>query len=254
MNGVRVHMPSLRELRPDGGLFDYVARFIAEKIDDPDRQVEQTMRAMRFLQDTRGDYDWPRNLRELKNHVDRFLLNDGADGARDPAVSSSVPPPASPAPEASPAGPVSVGLRSSGILGLRAKAGDIDADELLRSYVTRVHANTGQNMAETARRTRFNRRTVARWIDPERLARLLQAPRSYAGDEGAAGDGEPGISGQESTSGEGGLRGRGPSLKSIGRGQLGAVHQSLNARPMPSFESTARFSYAGVPLFLARAP
>jgi hypothetical protein len=71
----------------------------------------------------------------------------------------------------------SICLPSSGILGPRAKAGDVDHEELLRAYVTRIHARTGQNKAETARLTGFDRRTVARWIDPERLSRLLARPK-----------------------------------------------------------------------------
>jgi hypothetical protein len=64
---------------------------------------------------------------------------------------------------------------SSDILGRRAKTGDVDHEELLRAYVTWVYFRTGQNKTETARRTGFDRRTVSRWIDPVRLARLLQS-------------------------------------------------------------------------------
>jgi hypothetical protein len=177
MNGFRVHMPPLRELCAEGGLLDYVARFVAERIDGLDQQCEKTLRAMRFLQDTKGDYDWPRNVRELKNEVDRFLLDEGA---REPVASSEPPP----GPAASPVAPESVCL-SSGILGPRAKVGDIDREELLRAYVTQIYVSTGLNIAETARRTGFNRRTVPRWIDPVRVARL-QARRNDAEHEGAA--------------------------------------------------------------------
>jgi len=167
MNGARVHMPSLRELRADGGLLEYVDRFVGAKIDDPELRCAHTMRVMRAIQDDLADHEWPRNLRELKNYTERCLLLDAG-------APSSVEPRPRPAPAAFPApAPESVALPSSGILGPRAKAGDVDHEELIRAYVTRIHALTGQNKAETARRTGFDRRTVARWIDPVRLARLV---------------------------------------------------------------------------------
>ena len=66
---------------------------------------------------------------------------------------------------------------SSGILGPRAKAGEVTLDEINRAYVTRVHLLSEQNMAETARRTGVDRRTVRRWLDFARLARWLKGGR-----------------------------------------------------------------------------
>jgi hypothetical protein len=40
-----------------------------------------------------------------------------------------------------------------------------------------MHAYTSQNKTETARRTGFDRRALAQWIDPERLARTLREPK-----------------------------------------------------------------------------
>jgi hypothetical protein len=80
----------------------------------------------------------------------------------------------SPAPAAPAEAPPSVCVPSSDILGDRAKAGEVDQHERRRAYVTWIYFVTGHNKAETARLTGFHRRTVTRWIDPVRLARLLQ--------------------------------------------------------------------------------
>src|SRR5262249_14234908 len=119
-------------------------------------------------------YDWPRNLRELRNYTERCLLLDaGAPSSAKP----SAPAPAPAAPRAAPGPPESICLPSSGIVGPRAKAGDVDHGELIRAYVTRIYVRTGQNKSETARLTGFDRRTVGRWIDPVRLSRLLAEAR-----------------------------------------------------------------------------
>jgi ActR/RegA family two-component response regulator len=59
-------------------------------------------------------------------------------------------------------------LPSSGILEPKAKAGEVSVEAVTRALVKRVHALTGQNMAETARRTGLDRRTVARWLKPSK--------------------------------------------------------------------------------------
>jgi ActR/RegA family two-component response regulator len=64
-------------------------------------------------------------------------------------------------------------MPSSGLLGPRAKAGDVSLDELDRAYVTRIYMLTGENVAETSRRTGLDRRTVRRRIDRARLVRWL---------------------------------------------------------------------------------
>ena len=70
--------------------------------------------------------------------------------------------------------PESTCLPSSGILGPKAKAGEVTLAELERAYVTQVHVLTDQNMAETARRTGLTWRTVSRKLDLARLARWLK--------------------------------------------------------------------------------
>jgi DNA-binding NtrC family response regulator len=167
-------MPSLRDLRADGGLLDYVAAFVADRIADPEQCCVLTMRVMRSIQDTLPDHGWPRNLRELKNYTERFLL-DG--GAQDPSSwhDAGVPSEQAPAP-AEP--PPSLCVPSSEILGRRAKAGEVSVEDLLKAYVTRIYFLTGQNKSETARLCGFDRRTVSRYIDPERLARLIEASKA----------------------------------------------------------------------------
>ena len=182
MNGFRVHMPSLRELRADGGLLDYVGGFVAARIDDPDLRCTLTLRVMRSIQDTLADHDWPRNLRELKNYTERCLVA-GESGPDTVEPSARALAPAAPAvtmgdpqrvPQPPPDAPQSVCVPSSGIVGWLAKDGGVDHEELIRAYVTQIYFLTGQNKAETARRSGFDRRTVDRYIDPVRLARLLQ--------------------------------------------------------------------------------
>jgi DNA-binding NtrC family response regulator len=183
MNVIRVHMPSLRELRADGGLLDYVDGFVGAKLDDQARRCAVTMQVMRSIQDELGDYDWPRNLRELKNFTERCLLRldeTGPDTTEpshpDPAPTVTMEDPRS-ASHGLPEAPASVCVPSSDILGQQAKAGAVDYRELLRAYVTRIYVLTGQNKAETARLTGFHRRTLAQWIDPVRLARLIAASK-----------------------------------------------------------------------------
>ena len=65
-------------------------------------------------------------------------------------------------------------MPSSGILGPKAKAGEIGFKQLGRAYGTRMYVVTGQNRAETARRAGLDRRTVLRWLNPARLVRWLK--------------------------------------------------------------------------------
>ena len=64
-------------------------------------------------------------------------------------------------------------MPSSGILGRRAKAGEVTLEEVNRAFVTRVYVATNLNTAETARRLGLDTRTVQRLLDPGLLARLL---------------------------------------------------------------------------------
>jgi transcriptional regulator with GAF, ATPase, and Fis domain len=174
MNGMRVHMPPLRDIlaeAPDE-LYVYVRAFVADKIDAPARVDAWTERVVDTIRATLPGYTWPRNLRELKNYTERFLLTDGRAapaGAR-AAAPAPVQPAAAPAAGGTPESAV---LSSSETLWARAKAGEVPAEELARGLVTWIHAENGQNQTETARVTGFNWRTVGKLIDPVRLSRWV---------------------------------------------------------------------------------
>ena len=160
MNGVHIHMPSLRQMlaeAPDE-MRHYVRAFVAKKI-SPARVETWTESVLGSIGATRLGHPWPRNLRELQHETERCLLGAGpADSVPvSPPAETTSPPPAADAPE-------STCMPSSGNLGPRAKAGEVSAEEVTRSLVKRVHALTGENLAETARLTGLDRRTVARWL------------------------------------------------------------------------------------------
>jgi DNA-binding NtrC family response regulator len=170
MNGVGIHMPALRRMVAEapGEMRSYVGAFVADKVAGAPRVETWTERVVGSIVATRFGYPWPRNLRELKNYTDRYILTDG-----------HVPPPAvvrgaaAPRPTEGGVAPESACVPSSGVLGPRAKAGDVSLDELDRAYVTRIYMLTGENVAETSRRTGLDRRTVQRRIDRARLVRWL---------------------------------------------------------------------------------
>lgn len=54
--------------------------------------------------------------------------------------------------------------------------GGLSLDELLRRYVTLVHADAGTNLEATARRLDVDRRAVKRYLDREFAARLRASP------------------------------------------------------------------------------
>lgn len=171
MNGVPIRMPSLRQILAEAPeeLPGYVRRFVADKFDDPGRVESWTARVVGSIEETRRGYAWPRNLRELKNYTERYLLTDGQ---MDEAQAST----GATAAEGS-GTPASLGVVSSGILGPRAKEGKVSLEELMRAYVTRMHVLTALNKAETARRTGLDWRTVKQWIDPARLGRWVARRR-----------------------------------------------------------------------------
>ncbi len=103
-------------------------------------------------------------MRELKHYAENYLLTDGRMSPAPP------PPPVAPPEQGAPESTCEV---SSGILGPRAKAGEVTLEEIARDYVTRVHVLTDQNRSETARRTGLNWRTVGQKLDPARLIRWL---------------------------------------------------------------------------------
>ncbi len=165
---VRIRMPPLRQILAEAPeeLDLYVRGFVADKLDDPGQVERWSARVQRSIAKTQRGYDWPGNLRELKNYTVNCLLSE--------EPSEAPPEESAPAAVEEQAGtPASAELVSSGLLGPKAKAGAVSLEELNRAYATRVHLLTGQNKAETARRLGVDWRKVGRWIDPARLMRWL---------------------------------------------------------------------------------
>ncbi len=90
------------------------------------------------------DYSWPGNFRELEQCVRNVLIR----GEYWPAKLA--------------------GKGDFAALADDVMAGTLTADQLLRRYVTLVHAQT-RNYEETARRLRLDRRTVKAKVDPQML-------------------------------------------------------------------------------------
>jgi DNA-binding NtrC family response regulator len=209
INGVRIHMPPLRQMIAEDPweLVRFVRRFVRGAGLRDEAEVQAwTQRIADDIFTKMAGYSWPRNLRELKNFTERYLLADGempelqratspaapAAEAHAPAVTvpgTSVPVAAS-APVTmretpmSPAQPVEMGapqsvyapesvcVQSSQILGEEAKKGQLSVDTVLAEYVTEVFLNTGENLTKTAKLLKLHRQTVAKLIDPACLARL----------------------------------------------------------------------------------
>ncbi len=174
INGVPIRMPPLRQMLAEAPeeLRGYVRGFLAEKLDHPGRVEDWSARVVRSIEETKRGYAWPGNVRELRNYAENYLLMDGRVETAETSAPSVVAQAGSA--EGVQAGtPESAAQASSGILGPQAKAGKVSADEVMRAYVTQVHVLTGENKAETARRTGLNWRTVKRLIDPARLKRWL---------------------------------------------------------------------------------
>jgi DNA-binding NtrC family response regulator len=157
----------------------YVRRFVAAKIDNPARVEAWTDRVMNEIAATRSGYPWPRNLRELKNYTERYLLTAGHVFQVAPSAPASPPaapsPPASPpAAQSPPEGPESTSPPSTKLMWQKAMAGELSVAELISGYVTWVHFLNNLNKAETARKTGLGWRTVTQKLDFVRLLRWLQ--------------------------------------------------------------------------------
>jgi DNA-binding NtrC family response regulator len=149
--------------------------FVAKKLDEEGQREMWTERIVGYIAEKLPGHAWTRNLRELKHLTERYLLTSGKM-PKPPVVTS----PAEPAGEAAPGArraPESVCAPSSGLLGPMAKRGHVSARKLTEAYVTEVFITTGQNLAETARKTGMHRRTVRGLIDRARLARRLARRR-----------------------------------------------------------------------------
>jgi DNA-binding NtrC family response regulator len=182
MKAVRIHMPPLHAMlaQAPGDLRIYVRASVAAKIDSPARVEALTDRVVASIHAGHPDPGWSGNLRALKHYTEYYIVTDGhVSGPAAPAAASPPAAPipaaaASPPPPADPRTPESTCLPSSGILGPKAKAGEVSFVEATRALVTWTHVLTGQNTAETARLMEVDRRTVTRWLDPARLARWLK--------------------------------------------------------------------------------
>ena len=79
LNSLEIHVPPLRERREDIPLLiDYFIRYFAEKMNKTVAGIDNS--ALRIL----ADYDYPGNIRELKNMIERaVILSDGKQLGRD---------------------------------------------------------------------------------------------------------------------------------------------------------------------------
>jgi DNA-binding NtrC family response regulator len=186
MNGFPIQMPSLRQMLAEapGELRAYVRAFVATKVARPDRVETWTERVVTSIQANRPGYAWPRNLRELSHYTERCILGDVHAPAPVVVVVPATAPAAkskpvteTPRPGGTAVAPESTCLPSSGILGPKAKAGEVTLKELEKAYVTQVHVLTDQNIAKTARLTGVDRRTVLEKLDLARLARWLKGKK-----------------------------------------------------------------------------
>jgi two-component system, NtrC family, response regulator HydG len=175
MKGVHIHMPSLLQMLREapGEMRVHVMAFVAGEISSAAEVEAMTDRIMNAIGATGASYGWSRNVRELKNFVVSYVINDGQ------VVEPWGPAPASSqaSPVADESGPESSCPPSSGILGPRAKAGEVSLDELTRAFVVQVHVLTGGSLRETARRTSLDYRTVKRYLDPACPVRSLPGKR-----------------------------------------------------------------------------
>jgi transcriptional regulator with GAF, ATPase, and Fis domain len=184
---VPVHMPPLRAILRDapGQLRVCLRGFVARRFDTAERIDRMTDEIEAHLRVTRPDDPWVGNLRALGNYVEQYILTRGQTSV--PAVRAAAvsAPAAAPTPEAGgrpesraavSSGAVSSGaVRDAQVLGPRAAELEVDADELLRVYVSWAHARSGGNKAETARVTGMDKRTVGRYLDYKRVARWMKA-------------------------------------------------------------------------------
>ncbi len=184
MNGVTIHMPSLRQMIEEAPeeLCGYVRWFVADKIEDPAQVEAWTERVVGTIHATRSGYAWPRNLRELKNYVERCLLTGAGAGAAMPAVRAPAPVAVTVQSE-----PPNSLVPSSELLGPRAKKGSVTVEELTQAYVKRVHRLTRQNRSETARRTGLTWRRVGQVLE-----RVRPRGGRRVGEEGGRGGGVSG--------------------------------------------------------------
>jgi DNA-binding NtrC family response regulator len=138
-----IETPALAErLREDPGELPVLLRALATRIAGEAEAPALAVRAETWIgQHLPPDYPWPGNVRELEQCVRSVLIR----GAYAPRAAAR---PESPADDLVDA----------------IAQGTLTADELLHRYCAVVHAQTGGNLSETARRLQLDRRTVRRHV------------------------------------------------------------------------------------------
>jgi DNA-binding NtrC family response regulator len=154
----RIEMPSLHDvLKESPEALSELTLFMAQRLLSDDVSEEDAVaqeaeelacEVEDWIENELGaDYEWPGNYRELEQCVRNILIHREY---RPMHLSSG---------------------NAQQTFFAQVKAGELNADQLLRWYCTHVYSQTG-NYAETARRLQLDRRTVKAKIDSELLGVL----------------------------------------------------------------------------------
>ncbi|HEX5054442.1 MAG TPA: sigma 54-interacting transcriptional regulator [Planctomycetota bacterium] len=138
-----VEVPSLHErLRDDPSELRFLLRFLARReVGDDADAVAAEVEAF-VLQHLGLDYEWPGNVRELEQCLRNVLLRHEYRPRRHVVAGDA-----------------------RDRLARAVRSGELDADQLLGRYAAQVYGDAGQNLEETARRLRLDRRTVKRYLE-----------------------------------------------------------------------------------------
>jgi DNA-binding NtrC family response regulator len=150
--GHLITTPSLRAQLDDAPEeLPRMVRLLAARIVTPPFVEPLAERALRWIQtELPSDYAWPGNVRELAQCLRNVLMSNAYRPLGKQAVK-----------------------RTDEEFYRKFEEGRLTADEILRRYVTLVHAQTG-SYRETAKRTGLTRRTLAEKIDHALLATLIK--------------------------------------------------------------------------------
>lgn len=142
LNVVSIHLPPLRERRSDIPLL--VESFLKKSEERSGRNYRISVDALRAL----ADYDWPGNVRQLQNEIERGLIMSGdAEELRREHLSPQVK-----AAQTSPA----TAARSRGPGGSLKEA----VEELERQMISESLARTGGNKSESAKELGISRSSL----------------------------------------------------------------------------------------------
>ena len=165
---IPIHLPPLRERREDVPVLarHYVDHFWRRHQLPGDDPPEITPAALEMLR----SYDWPGNVRQLRNVVEQLVVLADPDRPIGPEALAAVDQPAS-------AG--SDGAKPWGNGGLGAIDYDREyhdakqelIDRFEQSYVAQVVSRAGGNMSEAARRAGIDRTTLYRLLDKHDLSK-----------------------------------------------------------------------------------